>query len=420
MAKLEKYTKEYSILGLVRDLKNGMINRDAEMQRSYVWKNKEQTEYLDSVFQNSITYIPPIIGAETEIEIEIKGEQKKIIDLLDGKQRSTTIQKFLDNEIKLGYNILPVSIEQEDGTEKEYNIAGLKWEELPEEVKLLFKACKIQMVYFKNMSFEDRERQFIKLQGGKKLSNAEINKVRIGQEIREFIYKQLATDLWSKHANISKNREVKFEAMQQTLMVFIGKFGLSGKELQAFSEDCFIDNEDMEKIEAITEYLNKVTRQIKINSLPKELQNLDEDDIIEKLDAKQIKKYLKPIDFMKKVNVPIIYKVAGKAIKNNITSEQFAEFLINFFEDIDAQYKRFTEAGNAKSTNVQGRLEILDKKLVDTFNIVEETTTHDRQEQEEQEDQEPTQEELSQIEREGLSNIMGIINQNSQDNTEVA
>jgi hypothetical protein len=415
MAKLEKYTKEYSILGLVRDLKNGMVNRDAEMQRSYVWGNKEQTEYLDSVFQSATTYIPPIIGAETENEIEIKGEQKKIIDLLDGKQRSTTVEKFINNEIKLGYNINPVIIEQEDETEKTYNIAGLRWEELPEEVKLLFKACKIQMIYFKNMSFADRERQFIKLQGGKKLSNAEINKVRIGQEIREFIYKQLATDLWSKHVNISKNREVKFETMQQVLMVAIGKFGLSGKELQAFSEDCLIDNEDMEKIEAITEYLNKVTRQIKINSLPKELQNLEDDEIIEKLDNKQVKKYLKPIDFLKKVNVPIIYRVAGKALKNNINPEQFAEFLINFFEDIDARYKRFTESGNASNTNVQGRLEVLDKKLIEAFKIVEETITNDEEEQEQNQEQEHIDP------QQGLNNIMGIIGQNNnQDKTEVA
>lgn len=367
---MKKLTKDYSVLGLVRDLKNGSVNRDAEMQRSFVWTNKEQTEFLDSVFQHVDTYIPPIIGASTEYTIEIKGKLEKIIDLLDGKQRSTTLEKFLDNEIKLGDNIKPVYIEQEDGTDKEYKVNGMKWDEIPEEVKLLFKACKIQMVYFENMSFEDRERQFIKLQGGKKLSNAEINKVRIGHGVREFIYKQLSADLWTKYTNVSSNREVKFETMQQVLMVMTNYFELSGKELQKFSEaNDSITPDLMEQVEAITEYLDQVTKQIKTNSLPKEMQGLDESEIIEKLDAKQVKKYMKPIDYFKKVNVPIIYTVAGKALKNGISVSKFAEFVSKFFENVPAQYKRFTESGSADSSYVQGRLDLLDEKLVDTFKI---------------------------------------------------
>jgi hypothetical protein len=72
MSKLAMGTNTYGIVGLVMRLKSGQINRDAEMQRSYVWTNKEQTEYLDSLFQSDTTYIPPIIGAETDIQIEIK------------------------------------------------------------------------------------------------------------------------------------------------------------------------------------------------------------------------------------------------------------------------------------------------------------------------------------------------------------
>jgi len=77
MSKLEKFTKEYSIMGLVSQIKSGQLNLDSEMQRSYVWGVKEQTEFLDSVFQSENTYIPPIIGAQSEDELEIKGKQEK-------------------------------------------------------------------------------------------------------------------------------------------------------------------------------------------------------------------------------------------------------------------------------------------------------------------------------------------------------
>jgi len=393
MSKFEKFIKEYQILELVRDLKSGLINRNAEMQRSDVWKLKDQTEFIDSVFQSSTTYIPPIIGAETDEKIEIKGDQEKTIDLLDGKQRSTTIEKFVNNEIKLGNNVKPVSIAQENGTEKIYVIAGCKWDEIPEEVKTSFKANKIQMIFFKGMSFEERERQFIKLQGGMKLSNAEVNKVRIGHNIREFIYRQLSSELWSKYINVSVNREVKFETMQQVIMVITNQFDLSGKSLQVFSEKPNITDAIMEQVELITEYLIEVSKLIKKYSLPiapVNLQKLEESDAMSKLDAKQTKKYLKPIDYFKKVNVPIIYRTAQKAILNNVSADDFAKFISKFFMDITAKYKSKTESGSSDPDKVCARVDILDEALVKAFNIVDKVV-------EENTDEEETDEEFDDV-----------------------
>ena len=370
MAK-EMNVKTLGIVGLVSQLKSGQINREAEMQRSYVWGQKEQTELIDSVFQVLTTYIPPLIGAETEVEIEVKGKTEKVIDLLDGKQRSTTLEKFLNDEIKLGHNIRPVVIENEDDTVETYIVAGKKWSEIPERAKQVFKNCKIQMVYFKDMTQHERELQFIKLQGGKKLSNAEVNKVRIGGTVREFIYKQLATDLWTKFINVSSNREVKFETMQQVLMVMTNSFDLSGKSLQAFSEDSKMITDDiMNQVESVTEYLNDVVKLIKKSSLPVELQTLEESEATAKLEPKELKKYLKVIDYLKKVHVPIIYNTALKAILNDVSAKDFAKFVSNFFENVPSRYKRFAESDSASSGSVKIRVEEMDKALVDEFKIV--------------------------------------------------
>lgn len=365
--------KTFGIVGLVGQLKSGQINRDAEMQRSFVWGNKEQTDLIDSVFQALTTYIPPLIGAETEVEVEIKGKLEKVIDLLDGKQRSTTLEKFLNDEIKLGHNIRPVVIENEDDTVETYIVAGKKWSELPDRAKQVFKNCKIQMVYFKDMTQTERELQFIKLQGGKKLSNAEVNKVRIGSTVREFIYKQLATDLWTnKFINVSANREVKFETMQQVLMVMSNQFDLSGKSLQDFSEDSIMVTEDiMAQVESITEYLNEVVKLIKKYSLPVELQKLEESDATAKLEPKELKKYLKSIDYLKKVNVPIIYNTAYKAILNDVDVKDFAKFVSKFFENVSGKYKSKTEKGCSEASKVKERIELLNNAFVSEFKIVE-------------------------------------------------
>ena len=222
------------------------------------------------------------------------------------------------------------------------------------------------------MTQHERELQFIKLQGGKKLSNAEVNKVRIGDEVRTFIYKQLATDLWTKFINVSSNREVKFETMQQVLMVITNSFDLSGKSLQAFSEDsAIIDAKTMTQVESITEYLNEVVKLIKKSSLPVELQTLEESEATAKLEPKELKKYLKAIEYLKKVHVPIIYNTALKAILNDVSEKDFAKFVSNFFENIPSRYKRFAESDSASSGSVKIRIEEMDKALVDEFKIVE-------------------------------------------------
>jgi len=367
----EMLVKTFGIVGLVGQLKSGQINRDAEMQRSFVWGNKEQTDLIDSVFQALTTYIPPLIGAETEAEVEVKGKIEKVIDLLDGKQRSTTLERFLNDEIKLGHNIRPVVIENEDETVETYIVAGKKWSELPDRAKQIFKNCKIQMVYFKDMTQQERELQFIKLQGGKKLSNAEVNKVRIGDEVRTFIYKQLATDLWVKYINVSANREVKFETMQQVLMIMTNSFDLSGKSLQAFSEDSImVDAETMTQVERVTEYLNEVVKFIKKFSLPTELQKLEESEVITKLEPKELKKYQKPIEYLKKVHVSVIYNTALKALLNDVNAKDFAKFVAKFFFDVPARYKRYTESDTSSASSGKIRVEEMDKALVNEFKIV--------------------------------------------------
>ena len=206
----------------------------------------------------------------------------------------------------------------------------------------------------------------------KKLRNAEVNKIRIGDEVRTFIYKQLATDLWTKFINVSSNREVKFETMQQVLMVMTNSFDLSGKSLQAFSEDsAIVDAETMDQVESITEYLNEVVKLIKKFSLPVELQSLEESEATAKLEPKELKKYLKTIEYLKKAHVPIIYNTALKAIQNDVSAKNFAKFVSKFFEDVPARYKRFAESDSASSGSVKIRVEEMGMVLVNEFKIVE-------------------------------------------------
>ena len=132
-----------------------------------------------------------------------------------------------------------------------------------------------------------------------------------------------------------------------------------------------ITDDIMNQVESVTEYLNDVVKLIKKSSLPVELQKVEESEAIAKLEPKELKKYLKVIEYLKKVHVPIIYNTALKAIQNNVSVKDFAKFVSKFFENVPSRYKRFAESDSASSGSVKIRVEEMDKSLVDEFKIVE-------------------------------------------------
>jgi len=70
----------------------GLVDLNPPYQRDVVWREPQQIGLIDSVFRNF--YIPPVIFACT---IDEDGEPVRVC--VDGKQRLTSIQKFLDGQI---------------------------------------------------------------------------------------------------------------------------------------------------------------------------------------------------------------------------------------------------------------------------------------------------------------------------------
>ncbi|KAI0063589.1 hypothetical protein BV25DRAFT_1824146 [Artomyces pyxidatus] len=70
----------------------GEIDMDPPYQRDVVWQPSKQMEIIDSIYHNY--YIPPVIFAVVRDE---DGEETRVC--VDGKQRLTSIQKFIDGQI---------------------------------------------------------------------------------------------------------------------------------------------------------------------------------------------------------------------------------------------------------------------------------------------------------------------------------
>lgn len=86
---------------LTKMIKGAKISFDNVVQRSFVWDKKRKSDLIESLI---IGYpIPPIYAKRSE---------QKVYDILDGKQRLTTISLFLEDEFPLN-NLKPVEIEDE-------------------------------------------------------------------------------------------------------------------------------------------------------------------------------------------------------------------------------------------------------------------------------------------------------------------
>ncbi|KAI9456627.1 hypothetical protein F5148DRAFT_984387 [Russula earlei] len=83
----------YTTLELHIQIHNGKIELNPPYQRDVVWPTAKQMEIIDSLFHNF--YIPPVIFAVMQDE---DGEEVRVC--VDGKQRLTSIVKFLDGHVR--------------------------------------------------------------------------------------------------------------------------------------------------------------------------------------------------------------------------------------------------------------------------------------------------------------------------------
>ncbi|KAG1862585.1 hypothetical protein DFJ58DRAFT_233981 [Suillus subalutaceus] len=151
----------YSAQDLHRYIHEGFIDLNPIYQRDVVWPETKQIGLIDSIFRNF--YIPPVIFAVTKDD---DGEPIRIC--VDGKQRLTSIQKFLDG-------LIP---HRDVRTKKSYwFVRSAKQKttrlEIPEEWKRRFAETRITCVEYHNLTPEIEREIFQRVQLGVQLTAAE-------------------------------------------------------------------------------------------------------------------------------------------------------------------------------------------------------------------------------------------------------
>ena len=173
----------WSITEIYQKIRNGDLILDPDYQRNEVWHISKQISFIESLFMEIM--IPPIYVVEIPGIDILEGKRYEVVD---GKQRLTTIKKFINNELKLDKKYLEYYSDLYDGK----NFREI-YDKYGEKVNQVLSSILDIYVITSNSPAETKYDIFARLNKG-----AEPLKVN---EIRKAIYHSEVTQIVDKFIN---------------------------------------------------------------------------------------------------------------------------------------------------------------------------------------------------------------------------
>lgn len=338
MAMRIKKATEYSELNMtvrayIEKIENGDIVFDIDIQRPYVWKDIEQKSALiQSLIINDI--IPPFIFNKVDGKYEV----------LDSKQRSLTIQKFLNDEFALR-GVMLIEVINDDDELEEIDINDLKFSELPECIQNAIKEYNLKIWHLNEADQEQVARNFCNLNNGKTINAATLNRVKAKskEQIKQLGQHKLFKESLSKTAldgHVNEDLAVKAHAV-----LYADEPAIDTKWIRLYMKNTDITEEEEQELKFVFD------RIIKIHDL---------------IEDKRIAKRIYTRTHMISI-VPII----ARSVAEERTDNEMMEWFVNFFSGkksatISSAYNSAAGSGSGKKESVRKRLEEV-KKSYDAY-----------------------------------------------------
>ena len=215
------------------------------------WKDADKSLLIHSVLT---MFIPDIYAIQVKFETE-DGKKFNAYDIVDGKQRLTIISSFLADEWILT-DLEPIKLES---TGEEFNISGLKFSDLPEEVQEEIKGYSITIKAIELEEDDDEENIvndiFYRLNNGKAVSREHLALVSAKRNVQEFAHRILTEHkLFTEIAHYAEGSIKKSDREMTILQSIVLVSGLeytsfASKDIEAF----FVNNDITEDTLTLTE-----------------------------------------------------------------------------------------------------------------------------------------------------------------------
>ncbi|KAG6829907.1 hypothetical protein H0H87_009809 [Tephrocybe sp. NHM501043] len=184
----------YTAQALYDQIHGDDIKLDPEYQRDVVWPDTKMIGLIDSVFRNF--YMPPIIFSVVTYD---DGSEKRIC--IDGKQRLTSIQRFMDGLIPHKDHLTNQKLWYTDNGGESRQKKKL----LPEKYRKLFANKQIVCIEYTDVSDHDEREIFQRVQLGMALTPAE--KLQVTNTPRSAFIRSLLSHFLSTTTSPSSSPE---------------------------------------------------------------------------------------------------------------------------------------------------------------------------------------------------------------------
>ena len=341
---LEKASIVWSAKQLSGMVKNGKINFQHIIQRSYCWERARKSALIESMILGFP--IPNVFAKRIDDGTGKRGGN--IYYIMDGKQRLSTVKEFLNDEFALS-KLPPVTyFDNEEDKEIKLDISGMKFSELPDGLQDYLNTVTFNVTYFDNLTKDEERELFKRLNAGKPLSakNKTLASAKDIETLLDIGSHELFNQMLTDKARANKNQAVITAKTLTMLNNEAENISFSSKDFNPQIESLEISDAEKLELAKVFDY---------ILNTHEELMENKEKDVAKKLFTET--HMLSLIPFVK------------MAMENNINETMFAEWLINFFKvendsDTYGKYMESCSHGVARTSNIVAR----NKALLESYN----------------------------------------------------
>ncbi len=319
---------EWTARKLVEMVKEGSVNFDIDIQRGYVWKdNDKRSALIRSLILDR--HIPPLYF--NKIGEVYEGE--------DGKQRTLTIIKFLNDGFELsGLDVFTVI--NDEGETEEFDINGYNFSDLPECFQNAIKEYSFTICYTDNADQEEQADTFYNLNNGQSLNAATMNRVKAKSK---------------KQIGILAKHKLFMEALSQTALD-----GHVNDDMVAKAHAIL----NAEEVSTDAKWIRPYMRKVNITNQDVTLLNKVFDRIYNVHSMIEDAKIAKRI--YARTHMISIIPIIAESIDDGYSDRQMMEWFVNFFcgkksPTISKTYNDAAGRGTGKNSAIKTRLSEIKK-----------------------------------------------------------
>lgn len=352
---LEKASIVWSAKQLSGMVKNGKIDFNHIIQRSYVWERTRKSALIESMI---LGYpIPAVFAKRIDDGTGKRGSNTYFI--MDGKQRLSTVKEFLNDEFALS-NLKPITyFDTEADKEIELDISGMKFSDLPDGLKDFLNTVTFSVTYFDNLTKEEERELFKRLNAGKPLSTKArtLASAKNIEELLDIGSHKLFEEMLTEKAMQSKNQVALVMKSWAMLNKDIEDISFASKDFNPMIEDAEIS--DAEKLELVEVF------EFVVNT---------HEALMDRMEKKVAKK------LYTETHLISLIPYFKKALEDDISELMMSEWIIDFFMTNNSldEYNKYMGActgGVARNASIVARHEALGKSYKEFFKTEENVLT---------------------------------------------